>query len=318
MTPGPFPHAELLALGRFLRDSGYRFTAVTPDTHESFLKKTLREDRVARDVLGWNLTFAPSQLEPRLFELMVAAGACERTSDREHRATLRCSTLEGLLFFHSRFPTSDADSVFFGPDSYRFVRALRARVTKRQTYVVDIGCGAGVGGIALARAVGVDRLLLTDVNPAALRLAAVNAELNDVSAELALSDVLAEVKGSPELVIANPPYLADPGKRLYRDGGDRFGSELSVRMAREAAARLTEHGGRLLLYSGAAVVDGRDQLQAALEPVLSVAHATFAYEEIDPDVFGSDLAAPAYRDVERIAAVLLDAAFPARAPFSHS
>jgi len=311
MTPGRFPHAELLALGRYLRDSGYRFTSVTPDTHESFLKRAPAKAPDARDVLGWNLAFTPSRLEPRLFELLVAAQACERVSANEFRSTLRCSTLDDLLFFHSSFPTNDSDSVFFGPDSYRFVRALRARVTTRQTYVVDIGCGAGVGGIALARAVGIDRLMLTDVNPRALRLAAVNAELNDVRAELVLSDVLDEVRGSPQLLIANPPYLADPGKRLYRDGGDNFGSELSVRIAREASARLTESGGRLLLYSGAAVVDGRDQLRAALDPVLRQAQATFAYEEIDPDVFGSDLAAPAYRRVERIAAVVLDATFKA-------
>jgi methylase of polypeptide subunit release factors len=317
MTPGRFPHDELLALGRFLRDSGYRFTSVTPDTHESFLKRAQATAADARDALGWNLAFAPSRLEPRLFELLVAAHACERVSANEFRATLRCSTLEDLLFFHSTFPTGDVDSVFFGPDSYRFVRALRARVTTRQTYVVDVGCGAGVGGIALARAVGIDRLLLTDVNPRALRLAAVNVELNDVRAELVLSDVLAEVKGSPELLIANPPYLADPGKRLYRDGGDNFGSVLSVRVAREASARFSESGGRLLLYSGAAVVGGRDQLRAALEPVLRQAQATFDYEEIDPDVFGSDLAAPAYRRVERIAAVLLDASFPRSGTVAH-
>jgi methylase of polypeptide subunit release factors len=317
MTPGRFPHTELLALGRFLRDGGYRFTSVTPDTHESFLQRAPRRAGDARAVLGWNMPFVPSELEPRLFELMVAAQVCPRVSPREFRATLRCSTLEDLLFFHSRFPTSDVDSVFFGPDSYRFVRALRARVTTRQTYVVDIGCGAGVGGIALARAVGIDRLLLTDVNPAALHLAAVNAELNDVRAELVLSDVLTEVKGSPELVIANPPYLADPAKRLYRDGGGSFGSELSVRIAREASARLSENGGRLLLYSGAAVVDGRDQLRAALEPVLRQAQATFAYEEIDPDVFGADLATPGYAQVERIAAVLLDATVPRSVSVAH-
>lgn len=251
----------------------------------------------------------PSRVDPRLFELMVAAGICERSSADAFRATLRCSTLDDSLFFHSAFPTREPDSVFFGPDSYRFVRALRARVTTGQSFVADIGCGAGVGGIALARAVGIERLLLTDINPRALALAAVNAELNDMRAELVLSDVLERVPGSPDLVIANPPYLADPGKRVYRDGGGTLGTELSVRITREAGARFAGSGGRLLLYSGAPVVDGRDQLRAALQPVLNDARARVDYEEIDPDVFGSELATPGYHDVERIAAILLDARF---------
>lgn len=307
--PSAFPHAELLALGRFLRDHGYRFISVTPDTHESFLKRGPAVARDARDILGWSLPFRPSQIDPRLFELMAAAGVCERSSTDVSRATLRCSTLDDLLFFHSAFPTREPDSVFFGPDSYRFVRALRARVTTDQSFVADIGCGAGVGGVALGRAVRIERLLLTDINPRALQLAAVNAELNQVRAELVLSDVLERVPGSPDLLIANPPYLADPGKRLYRDGGGTLGTELSVRIAREAGARFAGSGGRLLLYSGAPVVDGRDQLRAALEPVLNDARARVDYEELDPDVFGSELATPGYRDVERIAAVLLDARF---------
>ena len=35
----------------------------------------------------------------------------------------------------------------------------------------------------------------------------------------------------------------------------------------------------------------------------------FSYAELDPDIFGTELERPAYRNVERIAAVLLDARF---------
>jgi hypothetical protein len=66
----------------------------------------------------------------------------------------------------------------------------------------------------------------------------------------------------------------------------------------------------LLLYTGAAIVAGRDPLREALETVCSNAGASFSYQELDPDVFGEQLAAPGYEDVERIAAVGLTATAP--------
>jgi hypothetical protein len=56
----------------------------------------------------------------------------------------------------------------------------------------------------------------------------------------------------------------------------------------------------MLLYSGAAIVDGRDGLKTALE---ALPGAAVRYAEIDPDVFGEELDKPPYAGVERIAAV---------------
>jgi methylase of polypeptide subunit release factors len=199
--------------------------------------------------------------------------------------------------------------VFFGPDSYRFVRAL-LHVVERANKVVDLGCGTGVGGIVLARSREIrGHLLLTDVNERALELSAVNAELNAVPAHVRHSDLMSEVEGDVDLVIANPPYLADPEGRLYRDGGSNLGAELAVRIVREVGARLAAGGGRLVMYSGAPFVEGEDQLLRALTPVLRDTHARFSYAELDPDIFGSELDQPGYERVERIAAVVLDAHF---------
>jgi len=62
-----------------------------------------------------------------------------------------------------------------------------------------------------------------------------------------------------------------------------------------------------LFYTGVAIVDGMDPLLAELVPALSNAGLDWRYEEIDPDVFGEELLQPAYRDVDRIAAVGLQA-----------
>src|SRR5207248_154782 len=105
-------------------------------------------------------------------------------------------------------------------------------------------------------------------------------------------------------VIANPPYLADDRRRVYRDGGGALGMDLSVRIAREALERLPA-GGRLLLYTATPVIDGEHALRPLLEPILR--KARYDYWELDPDVFGEELERPAYAQVERIAVVALDA-----------
>ena len=110
------------------------------------------------------------------------------------------------------------------------------------------------------------------------------------------SDVLAGVAGPIDAIIANPPYLVDPGARLYRHGGGALGFDLAVRIVREGLARLTP-GGQLLLYTGSPVVDGKHPLREALP-------APLHWEELDPDVFGEELDSPAYAEVDRIAAVL--------------
>jgi methylase of polypeptide subunit release factors len=111
-----------------------------------------------------------------------------------------------------------------------------------------------------------------------------------------------DVPAGADLVLANPPYMIDEDGRTYRDGGDMHGARISLEWTLAAAQRLAP-GGRVLLYTGSAIVDGRDALREALERDLPGLGCTLRYREIDPDVFGEDLVKPAYADVERIAVV---------------
>jgi methylase of polypeptide subunit release factors len=113
---------------------------------------------------------------------------------------------------------------------------------------------------------------------------------------------LAGIDGAPDLVLANPPYIIDPAGRAYRDGGDLHGAGVALAMARAAVPRLAA-GGRFLLYTGSAIVDGRDALEDRLTKLAAAEDCTLRYTEIDPDVFGEELETPAYADVERIALV---------------
>jgi methylase of polypeptide subunit release factors len=117
---------------------------------------------------------------------------------------------------------------------------------------------------------------------------------------------LSGVGGEVDLVLANPPYLRDELRRTYRDGGGELGETLSLRIVSEAAQRLAR-GGTLILYTGAAIVDGEDVFLRKATALLERSGMTFTYEELDPDVFGEELSKPAYASVDRIAAVLLRA-----------
>ncbi len=117
-----------------------------------------------------------------------------------------------------------------------------------------------------------------------------------------LTDGMEGVEGPADLVVANPPFIAGDGERTYRDGGDMHGARLSLQWTL-AGARILAPSGRMVLYTGSAIVDGRDPLREALEVQLDMERFNLDYAELDPDIFGGQLASKAYGDVERIAAV---------------
>jgi hypothetical protein len=294
----------LLEVGRMLRCSGYRFTAVTPETQRRVNARAAVGGaplaRDLRDVFGWNRSFDPQLLPAGLLAALQAAGAIGRNGDRLI-SRVRFASLGERLFAHSAFPTVERDAVFFGPDSQRFCALVERWLPgAHAARLVDVGCGSGVGGICAAR--HARRIVLADVNAHALRLAEVNAALNGVSAEIVASDVLASIAEPIDAVIANPPYMRDAEGRTYRDGGGLHGEALSVRIVREALARLAEHGA-LVLYTGSAIVDGQDSFWHAVLPVLRESDRPYRYQELDPDVFGEELERPGYERVERIAVV---------------
>lgn len=294
--------AALEQLGRLLRERGYRFVTTTPETHRRVnARDELRGERWAtdeRDVFGWSRPFRDGTLPDAIMECLRAAGALELIP-AGFRSRVRYSSLDRELYVHSAFPTLEADAVFFGPDTYRFASLLK-RWAPPARRAIDLGCGSGAGGLVIANRV--DNLLLADLSPRALQHAAVNAALAGRRVELIRSDLFAAVSGELDLIVSNPPYMHDAAGRVYRDGGESYGTALSVRIATEALARLRP-GGTFILYTGAPIVGGQDVLERALQPLLASVRGATEYEMLDPDVFGEELDQPAYADVERIAVV---------------
>ena len=112
-----------------------------------------------------------------------------------------------------------------------------------------------------------------------------------------------EIPEGADLVIANPPYLMDEASRTYRDGGGALlGGAISRAWVEQALQRM-RLGGVTLMYTGAAFADGSAPLLDAVSGLSQDLGASLRIDEIDPDVFGEELACPSYSQVERIAAI---------------
>ena len=99
--------------------------------------------------------------------------------------------------------------------------------------VLDLGCGWGAIGVAVAKANKQARVVMADVNHRALGLARDNCQRNQVTAEVIESDGMSAVMGRAfDAIITNPPI--------------RAGKQVIYQMFADAARSLKE-GGALYL-----------------------------------------------------------------------
>jgi methylase of polypeptide subunit release factors len=297
----------------FLKNEKYEFVTPTPATHSRNNQRAGNEQaRRLTDAFGWSRPFPSSLLPGPLFDLL-RDSAIIVECEAGWKSSVRASTLDGEVFLHSAFPTVSPDAVFFGPDTYRFARAIKNNLSaapRPLRRALDLGCGSGAGGVILAKNSSCQELVMTDINDAALRMTRINADAAGVpNVTTVHSDLFANLDGQFDMIVANPPYLNDPLQRAYRHGGGELGSGLSLRIARAARERLSPRG-TLLLYTGSPIVSGVDRLLQAVEQDFAGCDLSWSYEEIDPDVFGEELETSAYSTVDRIAAVVLTARKP--------
>lgn len=297
---------EQLLLALYARD--YHFVTVTPETHRRVNQRPGNAwANDIRDVLGWNRPFTAPTIATELFEWMMAASVL-RPVPEGWQSQVRVSSVGGKLFVHSGFPTEAQDAVFFGPDTYRFINAMMATLASLQGKVqraVDIGTGAGAGAILLAEALPNAEVWGVDINTQALAFANCNARAAGISnVYFQQSDLLSALPGEFDVIVANPPYLVDASARAYRHGHGPLGAQLSLDIVDTALSRLAP-GGMLMLYTGVAMIDGHDPFIEEVKQKTRQAGCTYQYAEIDPDIFGEELASTPYTEADRIAAVWL-------------
>lgn len=154
----------------------------------------------------------------------------------------------GVVHFYLHDFKSDKRALIPRPETEELVElALKADFPK-PARILDLGCGSGVLGISISKALGTkcEQLILADLSTDALSLAKENAEALDVNAEFIESDLFSSITGTFDLIVANLPYIGesertdlspevlhDPELALFsgKDGLDllrRFTAECSV------------------------------------------------------------------------------------------
>lgn len=166
--------------------------------------------------------------------------------------------------------------------------------------VVDLCTGTGAIAIAVATEVPGTRVVAVDLSPAAVDLATRNAHAARADVRLVLGDVrdpevLDELAGDVDIVVANPPYIppgAEPEPEVRRDpdlalaGGGPDGLDVP-RAVLATATRLLRPGGLLVVEHA--------EVQAEALRAAAVAAGAFAEPRTVPDLTGRSRALVARR-----------------------
>jgi release factor glutamine methyltransferase len=147
------------------------------------------------------------------------------------------------------------------PETEQLVEILESKIEDRKSKILDVGTGSGVIALSLAAKFPEAEIVAVDISDDALALAHENAiRLNlDGRVEFLKSNLLENVEGTFDLIVANLPYIAaqnrqtlsrevlrDPDVALF---GGAHGNELVHELVVQAPAHLRP-GGLLALEIG--------------------------------------------------------------------
>ena len=193
--------------------------------------------------------------------------------------------IRGRCEFYGREFLVDRRVLIPRPETELLVERV-VRIAPRGARVVDVGAGSGCIAITLAAERPDLRVMSVDLSPGALAVARANAAQLGVRVSFAGSDLLSACRGPFDVVVSNPPYVAEGEReRMQREvvawephlalfAGER-GMSVIVRLLAEAS--------RLVASRGVVALEiGYDQAKLLAE----LAAATGWQLEIHPDLAG--------------------------------
>ena len=169
--------------------------------------------------------------------------------------------LLGTVEFCGHTFLCDSRALVPRPETEELVELLKSEIRSLESEILDVGTGSGVIALTLATEFPEAKISGIDISEDALALARENAARLDLSDRVRFfkSDLLENVDGIFDLIVANLPYIAaqdrhtlsrevlhDPEVALFAGGQ---GDELARVLIDQAPARLRP-GGRLALEVG--------------------------------------------------------------------
>lgn len=78
----------------------------------------------------------------------------------------------------------------------------------KDSYVLDLCCGSGIIGLAIAKKTKA-KVVLSDIDINAVKQANFNAHYNDLDVEIIVSDLFTNLQGKFDVIVSNPPYIPE-------------------------------------------------------------------------------------------------------------
>jgi len=177
-------------------------------------------------------------LSPLKLDELIHSGLLHQDGDLV-QSLLQAQSHQGLIFFSDfRYHEHAEEYVLPVGPAGKYLVSLTLRKPVHST--LDLGCGCGLQSLLAAR--HSERVTATDINPRALAVTRLNADLNGMSnIEVLEGSFFEPVEGRKfDLILANLPYVISPENNLiYRDNaGDAYLHQL----IRDMPAYLVEDG----------------------------------------------------------------------------
>lgn len=162
--------------------------------------------------IGKNRTYLHAHPEQRL--------TADQLTDADRQLKLRAKRMPiayiaGYKEFYGRRFVVTRDTLIPRPESEAVIESLKKVLTPISPFstpnprLVDIGTGSGCIGITVKLEFDYLNVTLTDISAAALKIAAKNAESLSADVTIVQSDILKELPGKTDIILANLPYV-DP------------------------------------------------------------------------------------------------------------
>jgi release factor glutamine methyltransferase len=214
---------------------------------------------------GWLLAHDMDELPAAHQAAFVAA--CERRASGEPLAYI-----VGHKEFHGLDLLVDKRVLIPRPDTETLVDwAIEIAQGLDMPQLVDLGTGSGAIALAIKKACPHASVMATDISADALAVARANAKRISLDISLSQAAWLDGIEGSFDLIVSNPPYIADHDEHLPSlvhepasalTSGPHGMDDLRA-IVRQAPARLAQGGWLVLEHGWDQALKVRDLLQAA-------------------------------------------------------
>ena len=224
------------ALQKIFRTNGFTTSSKGDSSEESLALTTLKRLFVHAEAV--TVDEAARVLSPLKLDELIVSGLLHKDGNMV-QSLLQAQSFQGMIFFSDfRYHEHAEDCVLPVGPSGKYLAEITLRRPVQSA--LDLGCGCGLQSLLTAQ--HCTRVTATDINPRALAMTRLNADLNGMSnIELLEGSYLEPVQGRHfDLILANLPYVISPEiKLIYRDTqGDAYLHQL----IREIPAYLTEGG----------------------------------------------------------------------------